>query len=196
MPEVLGVRIRRLRRRLGWTLQHLADHTGFTRSFISKIETGKTVPPAATVMKLAAALGVPAAALMEEQEGRRTVFTSAIAGKSGMVQSDKGYLFRMLAAKREDKCMQPILFEARHGRITPQKLTHGGEEFVFMLEGKMAYQVGEESFELGPGDSLYFDAEQPHELQPITRKVRFLALFSEAAALAGQTKKIGGGKKA
>ena len=48
MTATIGHRIRKTRRRLGWTLQDLADRSGFTRSLMSKIENGRTVPPVAT----------------------------------------------------------------------------------------------------------------------------------------------------
>jgi len=176
----IGPRIRRTRRRLGWTLQQLADASGFTRSLLSKIETGKTVPPVATLVKIAGALNVPVSSLIEEGETPAVVFTPAPKGAKDLVRSEKGYRFAMLAGKRGEKLMQPILFEAERGKIIPQTLTHAGEEFVYVIEGRMKYRVGEVEYELGPGDSLYFDAEQPHELRPTTKKVRFLACFSEA----------------
>ncbi len=180
MTPNLGPRIRRTRRRLGWTLQQLAEKTGFTRSLISKIETGKTVPPVATLMKIAAALGVPVANLLEDDDAPTTVQTPAASSRRDMVRSDKGYHFRMLASKRAEKMMQPILFDAERGKITPQTMTHAGEEFIYVIDGRMKYRVGDITHELGPGDSLYFDAEQPHELEPITKRVRFLAIFTEA----------------
>lgn len=179
MDPELGPRIRKTRRRLGLTLQQLADQTGYTRSLISKIETGKTVPPVATLMKLAAALGVSAATFLEDDAEPTTVFTPAARSARDLVKSDMGYRFQMLASKRNDKLMQPILFEAERGKLAPQPLMHAGEEFVYVLEGRMNYRVGEVTHELGPGDSLYFDAEQPHGLEPVTKKVRFVAIFTE-----------------
>ena len=184
MPQQIGPRIRRTRRRLGWTLQELAERAGFTRSLISKIETGATMPPVATLMKLTAALGVPVATLLEDDDAPPVVFTPAVRDARQMVRSDKGYRFKVLAANRGAKLMQPVLFEARRGKVVPQSLTHAGEEFVYVLDGRMRYRVGDVQYELGPGDSLYFDAEQPHELEPLTASVRFLATFTESGGKA------------
>ncbi len=56
-----------------------------------------------------------------------------------------------------------------------------------MLEGEMKYRVGSVEYVLRPGDSLYFDSEDQHDLQPISRRVRYLAVFSE---------RLGGGEAA
>jgi len=54
-----------------------------------------------------------------------------------------------------------------------------GEEFIYVLAGKMKYRVGNIEYTFGQGDSLYFDAEDEHELDPISKQVKFLAVFVE-----------------
>ena len=97
-----------------------------------------------------------------------------------MTPTDKGYKFFAFAANRSQKLMQPLLFEARKDSIKPQAMTHGGEEFVYVLSGKMRYRVGSTVHLLKPGDSVYFDSDQEHELEPVSEVVRFLAVFAEA----------------
>jgi len=58
-------------------------------------------------------------------------------------------------------------------------MTHAGEEFIHVLEGRTRYHVGETSNILGLGDSLYFDAAQEHDLEPLSPKVVYLGIFSE-----------------
>jgi quercetin dioxygenase-like cupin family protein len=58
------------------------------------------------------------------------------------------------------------LFEILIGELPPNyhypPVAHEGEEFGFVLEGRLALRVGEESYELGPGDSYHFLATVPH----------------------------------
>ena len=182
----LGLRIRRVRRRLGWTLQDVADRCGCTRSLLSKIENSHTVPPVATLMKIGEALGVSASSLLEDESEPAVVLVRGGDAESKMIASDKGYDFAMLASGRSRKLMQPVLFEARAGEVVPQPLKHAGEEFVYVIDGRMRYRVGSTEYTLGRGDGLYFDAEQPHELTPLTKVVRFLAVFTEAPKPAGR----------
>jgi quercetin dioxygenase-like cupin family protein len=148
---------------------------------LSKVETGSAMPAVATLSRIAAALGTTVSALLSDEEAGGTVVTKATRGSQGFIASEAGYQFRALASQRSDKRMQPLLFEVQRGHEIPPKLKHGGEEFVFVLEGRMRYQVASEQHDLGPGDSIYFDAWQPHGLKPLSARVRFLAVFMDRA---------------
>src|SRR5262245_705240 len=131
----LAGRIRTLRRRQQRTLKDIASRCGFTVSLLSKIESGKTVPPVATLTKIAAALGVSLADLLEGGAGATTVFTpDERVRKLAPTRTDKGYAFHLLAAERGEKVMQPFLITAQRGKVQPSAMSHGGEEFVYMLE--------------------------------------------------------------
>jgi transcriptional regulator with XRE-family HTH domain len=175
----LGSRIRKLRRQQGRTLEEIAGNCGFTRSLLSKIESGKTTPPVATLTRIASALGVQVADLLATEAQSTTVHTAAAGARKNMVRTRKGYLFHTFAAGRPGKRMQPYLFTAEKGKVKPQALEHRGEEFVYVIEGRMKYRVGPVEYSLGPGDSLYFDAEEPHDLAPLTKRVVYLGVFAE-----------------
>jgi len=177
--EQLPHRIRALRRLQGRTLGDVAGRCGFTVSLLSKIESGKTVPPLSTLTKIASALGASVADLLSESREETTVFTSARAlRKRPASETDKGYAFHVLAAGRSGKLMQPFLVTARRGEIKKGVLSHSGEEFIYLLEGRMTYRVGSTTYTLAPGDTLYFNAEEDHDLEPISPSVRYLAVFT------------------
>jgi transcriptional regulator with XRE-family HTH domain len=163
------------------TLQEIADQCGFTKSLMSKIETGKTVPPVSTLVKIAGALGVKVSALLdEEDEESKTVYVPAKSIlEDKMIRTNKGYSFYTVASERSNKNMQPFLFFAKKGEVKVHKLSHQGEEYIYMLEGCMNYKVGNTEYMLNPGDSLYFDSFQQHELHPLTEEVKYLAVFYE-----------------
>lgn len=175
----LSSRIRKLRRQQGRTLEEIGTACGFTRSLLCKIEAGKTTPPVATLTKIAAALGVQVSDLLSAETQRTTVHTVAADADKGLVRTKKGYLFHTFAAGRPGKRMQPYLFVAEKGKIKPQALEHRGEEFVYVIEGQMKYRVGAVEYRLTAGDSLYFDAEEPHDLEPLSKKVVYLGVFVE-----------------
>lgn len=179
----LGARIRKIRKSQGRTLENIATACGCTRSLLSKIETGATSPPVATLTRIAAALGVSVGTLVEPADSVSTVFTRrAEMEAKPSVATDKGYQFQMIAPGRDGKLMQPFLFTARKGQVKKHNLSHHGEEFVYMLEGEMAYRVGAITYTLTPGDSLYFDSLDEHEIRPVSDRVKYLAVFSEPAA--------------
>jgi mannose-6-phosphate isomerase-like protein (cupin superfamily) len=52
-------------------------------------------------------------------------------------------------------------------------MRHHGREYGLVLSGRLGAAVGFETFELGPGDSIVFNADTPHRLwtigeQPVT----------------------------
>lgn len=176
----LGSRIRSLRRAKGFTLETLAGRCGITRSMVSKIENGRAMPSVSSLTNLAAALGVSVATVLERGGGERRVFTpAAAAGPANRTASpEKGYAFFAFATTRADKAMQPFLFSARRGEVLRRPLAHAGEEFLYVLKGRMRYFVGGEAFVLGPGDSLYYDATEHHDLEPLSATVEYLAIFA------------------
>lgn len=177
----IGGRIRRLRLLQNRTLRDVADECGFTESLLSKIETGKTMPPVSTLVKIADALGIRVSTLFDEAGNRGTIYHQAADEQANLVRTSKGYSFVAFAQERPEKSFQPFLFEARRDEVVTQPLSHRGEEFVYMLEGEMSYRVGEIEYTLRPGDSIYFDSEYEHDLTPISEAVRYLAVFSERA---------------
>lgn len=176
----LGEAIRRLRLRQRRTLHEVAAACGFTRSLLCKIEKGRTVPPVATLSRIAAALGVRVSTLLEHDVQARTVLdTAGDLARRPPVKTERGYAFLALAEGRPAKLMQPFVFIARRGEVKRHVLRHTGEEFIHVLEGRMRYRVGQAEYRLGPGDSLYFDAELEHSVEPLTAEVRYLGVFVE-----------------
>lgn len=179
MNNHLGTRLRRLRRQQGRTLEEIAQRCDCTRSLLSKIETGKSTPPIATLTRIAQALGVDMAALLTDSAPDTVTYTPAsAAGEAAMTVTDKGYRFMPLAGTKPGARMQVYLFTAKRGQVKPSALHHAGEEFVHVLDGSMRYRVGNRHFLLHTGDSLCFDAEEDHDLEPVSAKVRYLAVFA------------------
>ncbi len=178
MEAGIGRRIRKARRLQDRTLQDIAEVCGFTRSLLCKIEAGKTVPPVSTLSKIASALGVNVGSLLGDGVDTGTVFTPA-AKTGSRTMTEKGYSFFAFASERQGKVMQPYVFVAEKGEVKGRPLSHPGQEFVYVLEGKMKYRVGAVEYSMSPGDSIYFDSIEEHELQPVTAKVVYLAVFTE-----------------
>jgi transcriptional regulator with XRE-family HTH domain len=176
----VGGRIRKLRRTQGRSIYEIAAASGITPSLVSKIETGRSNPPVATLTRIAKALGVTTSSLLDDSVASRTIYTPGDGVKPDqMTVTDKGYRFLALAAGRHDKAMQVFVFEGEKGKVKKQALSHTGEELVFMLDGEMLYSVGSVQYRMKAGDSLYFDAEEDHDVEPLTKKVRYLAVFVE-----------------
>jgi mannose-6-phosphate isomerase-like protein (cupin superfamily) len=49
-------------------------------------------------------------------------------------------------------------------------IRHGGKEYAYIINGRLGLKIGFEEFELGPGDSITFDAQMPHRLWTVGKK--------------------------
>jgi len=76
--------------------------------------------------------------------------------------------------------MSPFLIECDETcEFSIKEMTYEGEEFVHVLGGRLAVEYGERQFELGPGDSMYYNAQIPHRIHA-EKGARVLAVLYEA----------------
>lgn len=177
----LGRRIRLIRKEQKRTQEEIADVCGITKSMLSKIESGNAMPAISTLMKIANALGVKTSDLLEEEISNDTVMVKAAqyADIDKWIQTNKGYSFYALASARRNKFMQPYIFVARDGEINTHTFSHEGEEFIYVISGRMNYKVGSKEYELNSGDFLYFNSLEEHKVTPLSKEVKYLAVFTE-----------------
>jgi transcriptional regulator with XRE-family HTH domain len=179
VEQVIGERISELRARLDMTLDQLSSLTGFTKGYLSKIENSKKVPPIGSLSRIARALKTDITRLLQaapppaDDHGfcvvraaeRRPVMRGGTAF---------GYDYVSLADAKSDKKMEPFLFTFPSEIDKYVFFEHEGEEFLFVLSGKVEWQAGGKKLILEPGDSIYFNARLPH---------RGRSLGGEASAL-------------
>jgi len=174
----IGTHIRKLRRMQQMTLQDVADVCGFTKSLLSKIESGKTVPPVATLVKIARALNTTISTLVEEGNNIDCVFIPAVSVEMDMMKTENGYAIVPLAVEYKTKRMQPFMFTARQEDIQGKTLSHEGEEYIYVLDGSMQFQVGVTIYSMKSGDSLYFNAVAEHRIVSVSSdSVKYIDIF-------------------
>jgi quercetin dioxygenase-like cupin family protein len=60
----------------------------------------------------------------------------------------------------------------------PGEFRHGGDEFLYMIQGRMDVTIGDEAYRVSPGDSIYFDPQLSHSFKVLGKKpAKFLCLF-------------------
>jgi transcriptional regulator with XRE-family HTH domain len=159
-PNV-GPRIRALRREQGLSMQALAERCGLSANAISLIERGESSPTVSSLHRLATALEVPIVDLFNEETGQITVFVKR--GSRPRSRSN-GILLESLGTGLPDQQIEPFLMTfVAEAENTADPITHAGEEFVHCLEGEVEYRVGKDVYRMEAGDSLLFQATQPHQ---------------------------------
>lgn len=182
--RALGAAIRRIRSEAGMTLTALARKADLTKSTLSKIENGGISSPIATLMRIAEALDVPIAEFFTEPTSEPAfVLTRKGQGKIVMQDGSRfGYAYEGLALEMRQKAAEPFLLTIR-AEDGEGEFEHGGEEFIYMLSGRLRFTVGEAEMTLGPGDSLYFDPRRRHTTRALGKTpARFICVFVRESA--------------
>lgn len=183
----IGRKIRKLRKEGRHTLQDLSGFSGLSKPLLSQIENDQVIPPIATLLKIAKGLKVGIHFFFEEEEDRQKF----VLLRSGELKSSRrrpgndspqSYLYHSLAPGMRQKSMEPFLVEFETGEWNDSLLyKHDGEEFIYLLEGKLEFHYGLEAMILKTGDSIYYDSSEAHGYTSLgSQKAKAVAvLFSK-----------------
>jgi len=162
----VGSNLHNLRTKTGLSIRTLAEMSRLNANTLSLIENGKTSPSVSTLQQLASALNVPITAFFEADVTKNNISFQ----KAGQCPQE-AFAYGSLADLGAGLTLQggqPLLVtlkpKAKSGS-TP--IVHTGHEFVFCLEGKLAYTIEDHTYILDPGDSLLFEAHLPHLWQNV-----------------------------
>lgn len=153
--------LRTVRKQRGLTLAILAEQTGLTKSYLSKIERRQSTPSIAVALRVAGALDVDVAQLFSERAANETI----VIDRAGDREQQEGN-YRLLAPNLLGKAMSPFVVRPRPG-ADDRLPAHLGQEFVFVHTGAVELEYGDQIFTLAAGDSAYFDASVSYRLRAV-----------------------------
>ena len=158
-PDV-GTRIRALREQRGLSLRALAERCNLSINAISRIERGENSPTVSSLHLLANALGVPITDFFYDAPEKTTVFVKSDHRTS--FRRD-GVVMESLGIGLRNQHLEPFLMTIEPGAgDLSDPIIHSGQEFVYCLRGEIEYHVGDAVYHFQAGDSLLFEASQPH----------------------------------
>ena len=165
----IGKRIRQFRIQNKLTLQELADETGFSKGYLSKVEKSDKAPPVATLSVIAKALGVAVSSILGEEAGSGSICLVRENERLRMAKNGQefGYAYEALANPYPNKHMEPFILSYPSDDALKHTFQHDGEEMLFVLQGKMRFKYGSREFVLNKGDCIYFDSSIAHTGEPI-----------------------------
>ena len=165
----IGKRIKEFRRNKNLTLQELADKTGFSKGYLSKLETSDKAPPVGTLSVIARELGVTVSSLLGEDAQQDSICVVRKNERTLMASTgeDFGYAYEALANPYLNKHMEPFVLSYPSDEAVNYSFQHDGEEMLFVLQGKIRFKYGNREFVLEEGDCVYFDSGTPHTGEPV-----------------------------
>ena len=162
-PVPVGTKIKKARTSKKYTLDHVANETGFSIDYLKEVEAGKAMPPVGALLQIARALEIDSGSLLKEPESK---LQSRIKAQTKRTED---YAYTTLTPGAENKHLKAfrVVIEAQQDHKGVD-YHHEGEEFVYVLTGKVEVAVGEHVNTLEQGDSLHFNSGIRHKLKSIS----------------------------
>jgi transcriptional regulator with XRE-family HTH domain len=170
----IGKRLLKLRREKKLTLKHMANETGLATQYISKIEKGEVIPPVAVLLQLSRALEIDSSLLLQEEKSRASKKSA-----DDYQRRTEDYTYETLTPEARHKHLKAFKVfidpKSHHKGVSYQ---HVGEEFIYVLVGKIEVKVGENKNELGPGECVHFNSSIVHRLKNLsTEKAELIVVL-------------------
>ena len=174
-PYAIADKLRTLRLRRSMGLSQLAEHTGLSAAMLSRLENGKLLPTLPTLTRIALVFNVGLDYFFSDPRKRHVI---AVARRQDR---------EVLPSDPKSDQMVPWHFESLDFRVNERKLNgylahfhpvpaenvtqhfHPGIELLYLIEGALEMIIGVETFQLGTGDSIYFDSMQKHSYRSLSK---------------------------
>ena len=182
LEEAIGREVKRFREKLGLTISELAKAASMSAGMLSKIENGATSPSLGSLQALSKALAVPFTSFFKGYEEIRDA-TFVKSGQGLTIErrgTRAGHQYQVLGHSTHGPVMvEPYLITLKHESDVFPTFQHPGMEFLYMLEGNVVYRHGDKTYDMHPGDALFFDAEAPHGPDELKKlPARYLSVIS------------------
>ncbi|ABV33318.1 MULTISPECIES: cupin domain-containing protein [Pseudothermotoga] len=173
----IGGKIKRLRLSRGLTQEELAMRTDLSRSFISQLESNKTSLAVDTLEKILRALGTDLKAFFSEEEEAKIVFKKE--DRIPVYDEPEGITSYLLMSDVETKKVDPTLVTLAPGAQTEEEGYHEGDEFGYVLQGRVDLWLDGVRYRLAQGDCFYYRADKKHFLKNPSKKKDAVVLWIE-----------------
>lgn len=179
--EAIGARIRALRQQKGVEIEELSKLTGFEADLLSGIEENRVQPKLGTLVRLSKALdnafgrldsgaGDRLYSITRKHERKNSARAMTRAGRKHL------YSYKSLTPGVKGHHMEALVVQLLVSQDREMSV-HEGEEFVFVLDGTVLFEIGGDCFNLEPGDSVYYLSTTPHLISAKEGKATILAVI-------------------
>ena len=182
----IGVKIRQIREDREMSQEELAEASQSSVKLIKDLESGALIPSLTPLLKIARAMGVRLGTFLDDAPHSGPFMVKS--GKSDNIirfsgqglgeHSNKSAMeFYSLAYGKGDRHMEPFIIDVHPPDDGDYQLSsHEGEEFLYVLQGKIEVLYGQEKYELEASDSIYYDSVVPHHVHAKEKDSKMLAV--------------------
>ncbi len=176
---LVGSKIKGIRESKNLTVEEIAESSGLSVEQINSIENDQNLPSLGPLIKIARALGVRLGTFMDDNDSLGPVICRAadrerdnsISFSNGATDARKHMEYHPLAQQKAGRHMEPFVIDVNPTENLDYKLSaHEGEEFIYVLEGKLEIEYGKEKYTLNVGDSIFYDSIVKHHVHGVPGK--------------------------
>ena len=183
----IGSKIRNIRKDNGLKLGELADRSGISIAMLSKIENGRVIPTLPSLIQILNTLQVDLNVFFSDLSADEA-FPGYIFKKREQYQDvhkeeeSVGFNYELVLNHIIDKSSVEISLLTLQSDAQRSQVSTSGFEYIYIVQGKLHYELGNERFDMETGDSLFFDGNIPHvpknkgETEAVILVVYFIAL--------------------
>lgn len=183
---LIAFRIRDLRDIAGFTAAQMAEKTGISLEEYEAYETGTRDFSFSHLFNIAEALGVDISDLLTGESPKLHGYVLTRAGQGLKFNRREQYVYHHLAYNFRDKLAEPFIVTVSQDEPGAEKQAHSheGQEFDYVLDGKLKIVLGGNELYLQAGDSLYYNSALPHVMYAIEGDCQFIAVVIKEGAKA------------
>ncbi len=176
--QLIALRIRDLRDISGLSAAEVAEQAGIDLSEYEGYETGERDFSFSHLFNIASVLGVDISDLLTGESPKLHGYVLTRKGKGLRFDRRRQYEYHHLAYNFRDKFAEPFIVTVRQDEADAKKQAHShdGQEFDYVLEGKLRINLGGNDLYLQEGDSLYYNSSLPHAMYAVEGDCRFIAV--------------------
>jgi len=156
----MSVNLKMLRINSNITLEELALQSGLTRSYLSKVERGLSVPSIAAALRIAQALNVSVEILF----GSNATSEPFTITRKAVPRSDADTTQILTGSMSAQRMVAFVLYPGLQGARSSPTSYHSGEEFIYVLKGKIELSLSNRKEILSAGDSAHYNSTVPHKI--------------------------------
>ncbi len=171
----IGPRLKAIRKERGLSLRALGERSDFSASFLSQVELGQASPSLASLERIAQALGVTLAELLSAPPAAQGPLLRRRAQDGLHSEWSRATVQSLLPAGADARTAVVLVSLEPSGRSGKAHRAQQGQALAFCVKGKVVFTLDEVAYELGAGDSIYYDATQAnHWSNPGDRRAEIL----------------------
>lgn len=157
----IGRKLKQLRIRQGLTLEELASRSELTKGFLSQVERNLTSPSVSTLEDILEALGTDLASFFQESRDEQIVFHA----DDFFVDEQDDFTIQWIIPNAQKNEMEPMLLTLKPSAASQIIDPHIGEEFGYVLQGKILLVNAEREYPLSKGETFYISGRNTHYIK-------------------------------